>query len=254
MIPLARMLLMLITFTRLVLSFASHKKPEDIIQRRTPTTCGWDLGTPNPDDCKVAIDYEIPSSSIYEDIHFIPIGTAGPDNAVVLPQFYQHGDCIISVDTIEPDLSNWIMVKAAAMAIVDDCLEKPSPQGGMKDLGDDEHMLVMMLSATNSNKPTLAENEAMIHQVCEQGKGHDLQYCSDYQYYQNMEGPDSPGGARVCPQKDAFGTFYCKQSKDCCQGFICSLKTLKTTSAAILLGVQKILVNTAGICIATASV
>ncbi len=114
-------------------------------------------------------------------------------------------------------------------------------------------MLVMILSATNANKATLEENEAKIDQICEHGHAEDLQFCSDYKYLQDMEGPDSPGGARVCPQKDSFGTFYCKQSKDCCQGFLCSLKTLQTASAAILLGVQKILVNTAGICVVASS-
>ncbi|KAI9715752.1 MAG: hypothetical protein M1812_005750 [Candelaria pacifica] len=253
MIPLVRALCMFLSLTCLVSSNNVHGKLSNAIQKRRDPHCGFDLGPPDPADCKVALDYELPSGDILDNINYIPVGTPGPDDAITLPLFYQHGECIISVDTLEPDVSNWLFVKAAADLVIEECLEKSVPEGGMKDLGDGGHMLVMILSATNHVKPSPQENEATIDQACEQGKADDLQFCLDYKYYQDMEGPDSPGGARVCPQKDSFGTFYCKQSKDCCQGYSCSLKTLKSTGAALLLGIQKTLVNAAGICVAASS-
>ncbi len=85
------MLLLFLAFVRFRFSSAVHGRSRNNFQKRAPTTCGWDLGPPNPDDCKVAIDRLIPNSHIDDDINFIPIGTAGPDDAVVLPLFYEEG-------------------------------------------------------------------------------------------------------------------------------------------------------------------
>lgn len=103
------------------------------LQKRHPD-CSANYGYPSYDSCQAALN-DMPGDNDY--VQFVPPGIDpqvlfGPVNTG--PWFYSQGNCIITVNPSDSDMTSWAMIRQATSDLIGQCVGGQNI-GGAEDAG-----------------------------------------------------------------------------------------------------------------------